>query len=53
MLQGIKNEVLFTKELYQNNQYFSSYSWLSFGGPFDMGWMWWRHDIPSIENAKL
>ena len=37
MLQGIKNEVLFTEELYQSNKYFSSYRRISFGGPFDVG----------------
>ena len=37
MLQGIKNEVLFTKELYENNEYFSSYRGIGFGGPFDVG----------------
>ena len=50
MLQGIKNEVLFTKELYQNNQYFSSYRRISFGDPFVGGIC---HDIPSFENAEL
>ena len=32
MLQKIENEVLFTKEVYQNNEYFLSYGWLSSGG---------------------
>ena len=41
------------RELYQNNQYFSSYRRISFGGPFDVGGVRWRHDIPSIQNAGL
>ena len=36
MLQGIKNKVQLTKEVYQNHQDFLSYDELGFGGPFDI-----------------
>ena len=48
MFQGIKNKVLFTKELNQNNWYFLAYRGISFGGPFDVGGIRW-----SIEIAEL
>ena len=53
MLWGIENEVLFAKEVHQNNQYISSYRGLILAVPL----MWEGIDdvIPSfpIQNGRL